>query len=105
MSWVKDLEKMMDMDNPTRTQQDSPAMMDLLNKSRNRIFYCWNWKDNAMSKLKPCCWTHLVGLPKKGNKEYPLFDYEGHVHSLNQHIRTLDQLLTMIEDGMKNNWS
>jgi ParB-like chromosome segregation protein Spo0J len=23
-----------------------------------------------------CCWNHIVGLPTKNNKEYPLFDYE-----------------------------
>jgi hypothetical protein len=23
-----------------------------------------------------CCWNHIVGLPVKDSKEYPLFDYE-----------------------------
>ena len=23
-----------------------------------------------------CCWNHIVGLPVKDNKEYPIFDYE-----------------------------
>jgi hypothetical protein len=23
-----------------------------------------------------CCWNHIVGLPTKNNREYPLFDYE-----------------------------
>ena len=23
-----------------------------------------------------CCWNHIVGLPQKDKKEYPLFDYE-----------------------------
>jgi hypothetical protein len=58
------------------TQQEDSAMTDLLNRSRNRVFYCCGWKNNTKNRFTPCCWNHLIGLPRKGNKEYPLFDYE-----------------------------
>jgi hypothetical protein len=27
-----------------------------------------------------CCWNHVIGLPQKDGKEYPIFDYEMQVY-------------------------
>ena|SRR5437867_3253545 len=39
-------------------------------------FYCGN--DNIASDIvnASCCFNHIIGLPEKNNKEYPIFDYE-----------------------------
>jgi hypothetical protein len=31
--------------------------------------------DNLEDNLT-CCFNHLIGLPEKNNKTYPIFDYE-----------------------------
>jgi hypothetical protein len=35
-------------------------------------FYCWEDKEHKDN----CCFNHIIGLPVKDGREYPLFDYE-----------------------------
>src|SRR6476659_8724245 len=48
-------------------------------KILQKPFWIWN-KQEHLSLAKEsdgqCCWNHIVGLPVKGKKEYPIFDYE-----------------------------
>jgi len=42
-------------------------------------FWIWNRQQHlelAKETDGQCCWNHIVGLPIKGKKEYPIFDYE-----------------------------
>ena len=42
-------------------------------------FWIWNRQQHlelAKETDGQCCWNHIVGLPVKGKKEYPIFDYE-----------------------------
>jgi hypothetical protein len=42
-------------------------------------FWIWAKEDHrqqAAATNGQCCFNHVVGLPQKNNKEYPLFDYE-----------------------------
>ena len=42
-------------------------------------FWIWDQKEHKRQDLITkgnCCFNHLIGLPMKNNKEYPIFDYE-----------------------------
>lgn len=57
---------------------DSPEMRNLINKCHNSPFYHWGKITHNTANLNsPCnCFNKIIGMPKKGGKEYPLFDYE-----------------------------
>ena len=56
---------------------DSPAMRQLINRCYNVPFYYWG-KTSHHSVPTNCnqCFNCIIGLPRKGNQEFPLFDYE-----------------------------
>jgi hypothetical protein len=57
--------------------EQNPAMAQLLQRVKNKPFYCWHeHKDHNKDTNSNCCFNRIVGFPKKGNREYPLFDYE-----------------------------
>ncbi len=48
-------------------------------KTLQKAFWIWDKKQHLLSAELTegqCCWNHIVGVPTKNNKEYPLFDYE-----------------------------
>ena len=66
---------------------DSGKMQDLLRKLKDRPCYIWSSDKHNSILQRPgsefhghCCFNHVIGLPKKDGKEYPLFDYENVVY-------------------------
>ena len=62
-----------------------PNGSNLSNIFRNRPFYFEIDNHNGID----CCFNHLIGLPLKNDKEYPLFDYEKLIFDAieqNQHV-------------------
>lgn len=53
-------------------------MLQLINRCRNVPFYHWGKVSHhtANPNFTCMCFNYVIGLPKKGGKEYPLFDYE-----------------------------
>lgn len=48
-------------------------------KLLQKPFWIWDEKEHlalAQETDGLCCWNHVVGLPRKDGREYPLFDYE-----------------------------
>jgi hypothetical protein len=48
-------------------------------KILQKPFWIWDQIEHrtlAKDSEGQCCWNHIVGLPIKNNKEYPLFNYE-----------------------------
>ena len=46
---------------------------------QNKPFWIWNKSEHlklAQETNQQCCFNHIVGLPVKDGKQYPLFDYE-----------------------------
>jgi hypothetical protein len=46
---------------------------------KNKKFWYWDKVQHKLEYQKTngtCCFNHIVGLPMKGGREYPLFDYE-----------------------------
>jgi hypothetical protein len=46
---------------------------------QGKPFWIWDKEEHlrlATEANEQCCFNHIVGLPVKDNKEYPLFDYE-----------------------------
>ncbi len=46
---------------------------------QDKPFWIWDKQEHlrlAIDTNQQCCFNHIVGLPIKDNKEYPLFDYE-----------------------------
>ncbi len=58
-------------------QETSSSSFDF--KLLQKPFWIWDKKEHlalANETNGECCWNHVVGLPTKDKKEYPLFDYE-----------------------------
>lgn len=81
---IKDLQRIVQ---EHESANDSAAMQQLITKLRDRPFYIFS-KDKHMSiTQRPgseffgrCCFNHVIGLPNKDGKEYPLFDYESIIY-------------------------
>jgi hypothetical protein len=57
-------------------QQRSSSNLSVL---RDLPFWIWDKEEHrqqATTTNENCCFNHVVGLPQKDKKEYPLFDYE-----------------------------
>ena len=57
------------------TSSSSPE----LDKLRGLPFWHWDQQRHTEEHIRTngqCCFNHVVGLPTKDKKEYPLFDYE-----------------------------
>ncbi len=60
---------------------DSPLLSDQANELNiflNKPFWNWDKEKHDLEFLidKNCCFNHIIGLPIKNDKQYPLFDYE-----------------------------
>ena len=60
---------------------DSPLLSDYANELDvflNKAFWNWDKEKHDLDFLidKNCCFNHIIGLPVKNDKQYPLFDYE-----------------------------
>ena len=59
-----------------QTNQLSSSSLDIL---RNKEFWYWDKEYHKQEYLRTkgqCCAQHILGLPEKNNKKYPLFDYQ-----------------------------
>ena len=57
-------------------QQSSSSSLSVL---KGLPFWIWDKQEHrqrAAATNGNCCFQHVVGLPTKDKKEYPLFDYE-----------------------------
>ena len=68
----KDLQKLV------QSQSDLGQNL-LLQRLKDKPFWIWNQEQHKQQDIKTkedCCFNHIIGLPKKENKEKPMFDYE-----------------------------
>ena len=60
----------------TTDNRDSSSSLSIL---KGLPFWIWDKEEHrqqATATNGQCCFNHVVGLPTKDKKEYPLFDYE-----------------------------
>jgi hypothetical protein len=61
-------------------QQRSQSSSNLLDILKDKPFWIWEDKAEHIKQFKltngSCCFNHIVGLPTKGGREHPLFDYQ-----------------------------
>ena len=53
----------------------------------NKPFWIWDKSEHLQKAIESdqhCCFNHIVGLPIKNNKEFPLFDYQKTIFDLLQ---------------------
>jgi hypothetical protein len=51
----------------------------LLEKVTNKPSWIWNVEEHKKEDIRTngdCCFNHVIGLPKKENKDKPIFDYQ-----------------------------
>src|SRR6478672_1152390 len=63
----------------SQNQKESLSSNSFDFKKLQKPFWIWNRQQHlelAKESDGQCCWNHIVGLPVKGKKEYPIFDYE-----------------------------
>ena len=71
----KDLQKFVD----SESGGSSESNQILLQKLRGKPFWEWGRKEHKRMDVAhngKCCFNHIISLPRKNGKEYPLFDYE-----------------------------
>lgn len=57
-------------------RSQSSSALDIL---KDKPFWIWDKQEHfkqAVETNQNCCMQHIVGLPRKNNKEFPLFDYQ-----------------------------
>ena len=57
----------------------SQKFEDSLDVFLNKPFWIWDQEKHNIENLitdSNCCFNHLIGLPQKNDKQFPLFDYE-----------------------------
>jgi hypothetical protein len=68
----KDLQKLVQ-------SQSGLEQSQLLQRLRDKPFRIWDQKQHKLEDIRTkgdCCFNHIIRLPKKENKEKPMFDYE-----------------------------
>ena len=68
-------QKLRQLENQTQNQL-LQSSLDIL---KDKPFWIWDKEEHlkqAIATNQRCCFNHVVGLPIKEGKEYPLFDYE-----------------------------
>ena len=63
----------------TRQAQQQPTSSSSLSVLSGLPFWIWDKEEHwqqAQATNGNCCFNHVVGLPQKDKREYPLFDYE-----------------------------
>jgi hypothetical protein len=76
---IRDLQRIV-LTSDQSTAEDSPAMKELLKRTRDKRFW---WIGNASEHTRRyklsngnCCFNHIIGLPKKNGQEKGFFDYQ-----------------------------
>src|SRR6476659_8426458 len=62
-----------------RQSQQQARSSSELSALKGKVFWYWDKEQHTQEYLRTngqCCFNHIVGLPTKDGKEYPLFDYE-----------------------------
>ena len=57
----------------------------LFERLEDKPFWIWNSRSHRQEDAKTngdCCFNHIIGLPKKENKENPFYDYEKMIFDL-----------------------
>ena len=70
-------QKLRQQDQKQKNQLVTSSSFDY--KTLQKVFWIWDKKQHLLAaefSEGQCCWNHIVGVPTKNNKEYPLFDYE-----------------------------
>ena len=60
-------------------QQQGITSSSNLSVLRGLPFWIWDQQQHTQEHIRTngqCCFNHIVGLPQKDKKEYPMFDYE-----------------------------
>jgi hypothetical protein len=62
-----------------RTAQQIPTSSSSLSVLRGLPFWIWDKEEHTEEHIRTnrqCCFNHVVGLPIKNNKAYPIFDFQ-----------------------------
>jgi hypothetical protein len=74
----KDLQKVIESESGG-TSTTTKSNQILLQKLRGKPFWEWGRKEHKRMDVAHngnCCFNHIISLPKKNGKEFPLFDYQ-----------------------------
>jgi hypothetical protein len=80
---IKDLQRIV-LTSEQSTPEDSPAMKELLKRTRDKRFW---WVGDPTEHARRhklsngnCCFNHIIGLPKKNGEEKGFFDYQRNIY-------------------------
>jgi hypothetical protein len=78
---IKDLSRIVLSSTETSANSNSnKEMQQLLGRLRDKPFWIWNKNEDhekrRLNMMGDCCFNHIIGLPQKNGKEYPIFNYE-----------------------------
>jgi len=59
--------------------QEAEQRYSLFDRLKDRPFWIWDIEEHREEDNRTtgdCCFNHIIGLPKKNGKEFPMFDYQ-----------------------------
>jgi len=59
--------------------QEAEQQYSLFDRLKDRPFWIWDVEEHKQVDIiteGSCCFNHIVGLPKRNGKEFPMFDYQ-----------------------------
>ena len=76
---IKDLQRIV-LTSPESKAEDSPAMKELLKRTRDKRFWWIGYEKDHTRRYKEtkgnCCFNHIIVRPRKNGEEKPFFDYQ-----------------------------
>ncbi len=68
-----------DLKKRVRVTQEAEQRHSLFDRLKHRPFRIWDLEVHKLQDITTkgdCCFNHILGLPKKNGKEFPMFDYQ-----------------------------
>jgi hypothetical protein len=82
---VKEMKRVLISAAPSLYDTDEIKKRELYTRLRDKPFWLWDVDTHKTEDRRTkgdCCFNHIIGLPTRGNREYPIFDYEKTIHDL-----------------------
>jgi hypothetical protein len=76
---IREMKKVLTTAAPALYDTDEIKKQALYSRLKNKPFWIWSVQEHKAEDRRTggdCCFQHIIGLPRRGNKQFPLFDYQ-----------------------------
>jgi hypothetical protein len=82
---VKEMKRVLVNADSSLYDTDEIKKRELYARLQDKPFWLWDVATHKAEDRRTkgdCCFNHIIGLPVRGNREYPMFDYEQMIYDL-----------------------